>query len=154
MRSITIALAAISLAGVGSAAFAAPKVSIQSIDAETARVTVAPQAGQKFPQVRAAFLRATSEEALRRGYDWFDLRYVADTTRQRDVTPPLFYRSMTGSASSGIYTVTISGDAMLVPPAPTRVFEPGVDALVTFGKGPKPDKATTADARAVLDELH
>jgi hypothetical protein len=153
MRSITIALAAISLAGVGSAAFAGPKVNIQSIDAETARVTVAPQAGQKFPEMRAAFLLATSEEALRRGYDWFDLRQVVDITRQRDVSAPITYRPVTGSGTSGVYRVTVSAAVLVLPPAPTRVFEPGVDALVAFGKGPKPDVATAADARATLERF-
>ena len=152
MRSLAI-LAATALVGVSSVAHAGPKADIQSIDAATARIAVQPRTGQKFAEMRKAYLRAASEETLRRGYDWFELGYVVDTTRQRDIEVPVMERSVSGSGSSGPYLTAFMGTSTVVPPIPTRVFEPGVDTLVRFGKGARPDRATAADARATLAAL-
>ncbi|MDR6625382.1 hypothetical protein [Caulobacter segnis] len=129
---------------------AAPTIDVQSTDPRMARVTVQGRSGEGFPELREAFLRAVSEETLRRGCDWFDIRSASDTTRQRTRAWDMQRPDNMIAATSPYMLMAMSSR----PANPPGASEPGVATLVTFGKGRKPDVATAADARAVLAKLN
>jgi hypothetical protein len=150
MKKASLLLSVTVLATLSSVAQAEPKVDVQSIDRQTARVSVHPQVRQRSPQVRETLLRAVSQETLRRGYDWFDLSAVVEITPEHARGASSMERPDNMVSMSGPYLYMAMSAA---PSLPTQGSETGLDALVTFGRGAKPDLATAADARTLLANL-
>jgi len=150
-RTVFVALA---LALAATPVLAASNVQVEVIDASTLRISTPPKAGVKLNKMRNALMRAASEETLRRGYEWFDLAQVEDTSRERDFSnlQVNFPASSAGSSPTG-QTLVVGETFQKFSGGPLTVIEPGAVATIRMGNGPRPDVETAVDARAMLTSL-
>jgi hypothetical protein len=152
MKALIAGVAAAMLAtATATAAYAGDQAKVESIDPTTVRISVPPQKGLKLDKMRVIFLRAASQETLDRGYEWFQIVEVVDNSRQRTVERPGMNSAV--SSAGGGYTPLRSGLMITAGPEKMQVVDSGVIAVVTFGKGQRPENANVADAREMLAKL-
>ncbi|MDR6625380.1 hypothetical protein [Caulobacter segnis] len=148
---VLIAGVAAAMLATATAAYAGVQAKVESIDPATVRISVPPEKGLKLDKMRAIFLRAASQEALDRGYEWFQIIEVVDNSRQRTVERPGMNSAV--SSAGGGYTPLRSGLMLTAGPEKVQVVDSGVIAVVTFGRGQRPENANVADAREMLAKL-
>lgn len=148
MRVLLASIAAVLITG---GAQAETRAKVEPIDSATARISVEAAKGLKLEKMRQIFLKTASQETLNRGCEWFQITEVIDRSQRRSVSRPGMNAAVQNS--SGGYSPLRTGLMITAGPEQVVVIDRGVEAVVAFGKGPKPAGADAADAKEMLARL-